>query len=169
MKKKKRNRVKSFDTGDRVLVMGKDNKPKYNGLCGIVISHFIIDDSPCYEVYIPGYKEDIIKLGDKAWTSNFLCSADSLVPYKEPEYTFSFEVADMPGIPKGFFDDIEDRIAVCQALECQALEWEDYEKSVARDIAVAYAQNGSYESNEIGHHAAIVARSLVDNLKHNKR
>lgn len=164
MKKKKRNRVKSFDTGDRVLVMGKDNKPKYNGLCGIVISHFIIDDSPCYEVYIPGYKEDIMRLGDKAWTSNFLCSADSLVPYKEPEYTFSFEVADMPEIPKGFFDDIEERVAACTALE-----WENYEKSVARDIAIAYAQNGSYESSEIGHHAAIVARSLVDNLKHNKR
>ncbi len=164
MKKKKRNRIKSFDTGDRVLVIGKDNKPKYNGLCGIVISSLVIDDSPCYEVYIPGYKD--IVLGNKAWTSNFLCSADSLVPYdewvKDSPNTVEFEISSCNKI---MTSTDESSITYLRVEPEESVDWQDYEMTLAHDIAVAYAEKSRYEPREIGTYAVLAARSVVQNLK----
>lgn len=171
---------KKFNIGDYVIVSGSDDKPKFNGNYGIIIS---ICESSC-DVYVPGYKEFIKVVGKQAWTSSFTCSTDSLIPYdewvrehphkEESKYNFTFEVAtvpmealnamegangmkDLPVEPKLILED-EDYV-----------DWQDYEMELAHDIAVAYAEKGRYEPREIGGYAVLAARSVVQNLKKKKQ
>lgn len=162
-----KGRIKQkFNTGDCVIVLGNDGKPKFNGRHGVIIGNYESADEEYYEVYVPGYKEFIKVMGKQAWTSNFTCPTDSVIPYdewvKDSPNTFEFEMSSYDKIISSMDASSITNLHV-EPEEC--VDWQDYEMTLAHDIAVAYAEKGRYEPREIGSYAVLAARSVVQNLK----